>query len=165
MYPYRHVSFFRDFYSSVSTMKPPTKMGVSTPPVQIPHIKFVGPSAPTPSRTTNHEPRNLEMDYIGSCRGEANSRIPYVHQSKVTTYSTRQSVSLRLCKFPIKKFVGASAPTPSRTPHPAPRNLEIGNTGACRGEADSRIPNVHQSEVTTYSARQSDFHSACAHSP
>ena len=58
-----------------------------TPPVHIPHIKFVAASAATPSRTPNPAPRNLGMGYTGPCRGEAKTRIPYVSQSPVTTNS------------------------------------------------------------------------------
>ena len=39
---------------------------------------------PPPSRTTNHESRNLDSDNIGARRGKANSRIPYETRLTVT---------------------------------------------------------------------------------
>ena len=44
---------------------------------------------------------------------------------------------------------------PSRTPHPAPRNLEIGISVACRDEANSRKPQLTQAPVFAYITRKS----------
>ena len=45
------------------------------------------------------------------------------------------TVFLPACAEPPYILIAASAAIPSRTPHPAPRNLEIGLKAACRGEA------------------------------
>ena len=124
------------------------------PPAHIPHKKFVGASAPTPSRTTNHEPRNLEIIYIGARRGEANPRIPYVTQSTGSECKSSKRAFHPACAhspYKIRRPSGRHLPEP-RTPNPEPRNLEKVYTGPCRGEAKTRIPYVSQSPVTTNSA-------------
>ena len=56
-------------------------------------------------------------------------------------YARRPPGSTRLCTAP---YILAAAPAaaPSRTPHPAPRNLEADSGGAYRSEANSRIPQL-----------------------
>ena len=56
------------------------------PPVQNPHKKIGAASAAPPSRSprSSRPPRNLEAESIGSCRGEAYSRIPHLAQSIVS---------------------------------------------------------------------------------
>ena len=78
-----------------------------TPPVHIPHIKFVAASAATPSRTPHPAPRNLGMGYTGPCRGEAKTRIPYVSQSPVTTKPALSiSIPIDALKNPISYEMG-----------------------------------------------------------
>ena len=104
----------------------------SASPVHITHTKLRRISA-APSRYPRQPryPRNLENGLKAICRVEAKTRKPYETQTRVTAH--------RLVSSHIKSLA-ASAANPSRTPHPAPRNLEIFSNGACRGEADSRIP-------------------------
>ncbi len=107
---------------------------------------LIAASAAIPPRITNHEPRNLGMDSNGACCGEANPRIPYETQAKVITN----------CLVPHLYSRRISA-APPRTPHPAPRNLEIGLKAACRGEAKARIPNETQSTVTTQNYSTTEY--------
>ena len=57
------------------------------------------------------------------------------------TFRLVRAFQTRLCTAP---YILAAAPAaaPSRTPHPAPRNLEADSGGAYRSEANSRIPQL-----------------------
>ena len=85
-------------------------------PVQNPHIKILAASAANPSRTTNHEPRNLVIDDTGAPRGKADSRISQLSQTMVIAKQF-----IKLCRISGTPF-----------PHPAPRTPKFRN-GLNRG--------------------------------
>ena len=108
-------------------------------PIKI-HRRISGDTFPHPA------PRFLEIDSSAACRDEANSRIPLLTQTKVIAKSLHPYPPA--CVHSPYKFIAASAAIPSRTPHPAPRFLEIDSSAACRDEAKSRIPLLTQTKVT-----------------
>ena len=66
---------------------------------------------------------------------QALPRVGRVAERSEAGWVLHRSFNLACVHSPYK-FVSASALTPSRTPHPAPRNLERESTGACRSEAN-----------------------------
>ena len=107
-------------------------------PVRAAHyINWFSAGKPYPSRTTNHEPRSLERDCAVACRDEANPRIPIETQPNFPakgahasfTFIDYASIHPR-GQRPVRKahyinWFSAGKPYPSRTPHPAPRNLDM----------------------------------------
>jgi len=71
-----------------------------------PHI-YSAAVRPPPSRTTNHESRNLDSDNIGARRGKADSRIPYETRFTVTARSLNEKSHTYSCR---------GSGTPSRQP-------------------------------------------------
>ena len=112
------------------------------------------------AQRTDLEVKNLTNDGISShfrlaAVVQSPARSPRHPQTRgPLTFRLERAFHTCLCRFPIKNSAASAAP-PSRTTNHEPRttnhesrNLDTDNTGACRDEADSRIPNLSQTNLS-----------------